>query len=62
MVETPTELSDYILAILVGCKEHERRLRTDAARRGTSYESLVAATLASAILERWAVTPRSETN
>ena len=62
MVETPTELSVFILAILVACKERERKLRTEAAKRGTSYESLVAGALSSAILERWALTPRGETN
>ena len=62
MVETPTELSVCILAILVACNERERKLRTEAAKRGTSYESLVAAALTSAFLERWAVTPRGDSN
>jgi hypothetical protein len=62
MVETPTELSVFILAILAGCNERERKLRSEATKRGTSYESLVAGALSSAILERWALTPRGETN
>jgi hypothetical protein len=52
------ELGDFICTAVIACKQHERRLRNEAAERGTTYESLVAAALASAILERWAITPR----
>jgi hypothetical protein len=55
-------LGGTICAILVTCKQHERRLRAEAAKRGTTYESLVAAALTSAILEKWAATPRTESN
>jgi hypothetical protein len=62
MTDPSEELGGCICAILVACKQHERRLRTEAAKRGTTYESLVAAALTSAIREKCAATPRSESN
>jgi hypothetical protein len=62
MTDPSEELGGTICAILVTCKQHERRLRAEAAKRGTTYESLVAAALTSAILEKWAATPRTESN
>jgi hypothetical protein len=62
MTDPSQELAGYICAILVACKQHERGLRAQAGKRGTTYESLVAAALASAILEKWTATPRSESN
>ena len=60
MTDPAKELGDFIRTILVFCKEHERSLGAEAAKRGASYESLVAVALASAILERWAVPPAGE--
>jgi hypothetical protein len=62
MTDPSEELGGSICAILVACKQHERRLRAEAAKRGTTYESVLAAALASAILEKSAATPRSESD
>jgi hypothetical protein len=62
MSDPSEELGGCICAILVACKQHERRLRAQAGKRGTTYESLVAAALTSAILDKWTATPRSESN
>ena len=62
MADPAKELGDFICTILVSCKDRERRFEAEAAKRGTSYESLVAAALTTAILERWAVTPIGRSN
>jgi hypothetical protein len=56
------EPGDVICKTLIASNEHERGLRSEAAKQGITYESLAAAALASAILERCAITPRGNTD
>jgi hypothetical protein len=62
MSDSRGELGDFICRVLHACKNGERGLKMRAKERGIPYESLVAAALTSAILEKWVVTPIAETS